>query len=191
VLFRYVLASKASGGPHQNVLEKVEKLEATVRRLFSNAQFRIEFLGSSELLQLARRGPKSSYTLKVDETISTANQIGFVCLVRLADYRAFITDNGTLQRHLFEANVRDYQGSTEVNQQIRQTLADKGPEDFWWLNNGISIIASRAALSSKDLTVEDPQIVNGLQTSSEVFNHFSGEITGGWQTPVGASDRAR
>jgi hypothetical protein len=34
-------------------------------------------------------------------------------------------------------------------------------------------VASQATQSAKTLTIEDPQIVNGLQTSTEIFNHFS------------------
>jgi hypothetical protein len=34
------------------------------------------------------------------------------------------------------------------------------------------MIASTATLSSKELTIEDPQIVNGLQTSTELFKYF-------------------
>lgn len=33
--------------------------------------------------------------------------------------------------HIFEANVRDYQGHNAVNQDIQNTLNDGSPEDFW------------------------------------------------------------
>jgi hypothetical protein len=96
----------------------------------------------------------------------------------LKDYYAFITDeNGNLTRRIFESNVRDYQGTTEVNEQIQATLRDNPGEEFWWLNNGITVIAAQATLSGKTLTVEDPQIVNGLQTSTVVFHHFKNQNT--------------
>jgi hypothetical protein len=58
-------------------------------------------------------------------------------------------------------------------------LASKGAEDFWWLNNGITIVAGKATQSGKALTLEDPQIVNGLQTCRMVFEHFAagGDLT--------------
>jgi len=59
-----------------------------------------------------------------------------------------------------------------VNEDIQRTLLSPGREDFWWLNNGITIVASKATQSGKTLTLEDPQIVNGLQTSTEVFNYY-------------------
>ncbi|GAI16788.1 unnamed protein product, partial [marine sediment metagenome] len=70
-----------------------------------------------------------------------------------------------MRLNLFEANVRDYQGKVEVNKAIGNTLLSAYSEDFWWLNNGVTVVASQASLSGKTLVVEDPQIVNGLQTS--------------------------
>jgi hypothetical protein len=59
-------------------------------------------------------------------------------------------------------NVRDYQGNTEVNQKIRDTLADTSCEDFWWLNNGISVLCTHATVSGKTLAIENAEVVNGL-----------------------------
>ena len=69
-------------------------------------------------------------------------------------------------------HVRDFQGSTEVNSEIMDSLNASQGEDFWWLNNGISIIAARASLGGKELTLEDPEIVNGLQTSTQIHSYF-------------------
>lgn len=159
--------------PDVNVQRKVEKLKAAVHRHFPSAEFFFEFLGASNLLALARRAPQTTYTLALAENpISSEGQVGFVCLVRVRDYFSFVTDEtGGLRRQLFEANVRDYQGRTEVNDEIQQSLQEKHPEDFWWLNNGITILAAKASQGGKALTIEDPQIVNGLQTSTEVFNY--------------------
>ncbi len=159
--------------PSTSVTRKVEKLKAVIERYFPSAQFRFEFLGASSLLALARRAPQTTHTLTLAESpVSSGGQVGFVCLVRIPDFFSFITDeHGELRRQIFEANVRDYQGRTEVNDEIQQSLQERHPEDFWWLNNGVSILASKASLSGRNLTIEDPQIVNGLQTSTEVFNY--------------------
>ena len=72
------------------------------------------------------------------------------------------------------ANVRDYQGHNNVNNDIKETLSNGTNEDFWWLNNGVTIIASEASLvTGKELLVVDPEIVNGLQTSNEIYDFFS------------------
>ena len=94
-------------------------------------------------------------------------------MVRLQDFYDFITDEHShLRKHIFESNVRDYQGSTRVNADIQASLREDMSEDFWWLNNGISILGSQASLGGKILTIEDPQIVNGLQTATEIHKYF-------------------
>jgi hypothetical protein len=169
---RYYYASKGEK-PDSNIEKKVEKLEVVVHRHFPSSEFSFTFLGASELLTLARRAPQTTYTLPLAENpISSAGQVGFVCLVRLRDYFIFISDNsGGLRRNIFEANVRDYQGRTAVNDDIQHSLQETHQEDFWWLNNGITVLASKASQSGKALTIEDPQVVNGLQSSTEVFNY--------------------
>jgi hypothetical protein len=150
-------------------------LKETVTARFSEVTVEVRFLGARELLASARRAPTRTLTLALAENpVSSSGQVGFVGLVYLRDYFKFITDERRqLRRQIFDANVRDYQGSNSVNEEIQQTLGSTGREDFWWLNNGVTVVASRASLSAKELTIEDPQIVNGLQTSSEIFNHFT------------------
>ena len=145
----YYLASRATE-VHPNVQKKTERLQQAVSKLFSSAAVTVEFIGCSELLKLARKTPSRSFSLQLAENpISSAGQVGFVCLVRLTDFHVFVTDGNALQRHIFEANVRDYQGSTEVNQEIRGSLANAGKEDFWWLNNGVTVLASKAVLTRR------------------------------------------
>jgi AIPR protein len=180
--FRYVYASKGdTANLHPNVRRKSELLGNEVTSLFKQAQYRFEFLGAAELFLLARRQAKTTYQLTLAENpISAAGDVGYVCLVKLRDYFAFLRDDqGGLHKTIFEANVRDYQGSTQVNAGIHASLVAKDREDFWWLNNGVTIVATKATLAGKSLTFEDPQIVNGLQTSTEVFSYFSSANTQG------------
>lgn len=94
-------------------------------------------------------------------------------VVRLAEFERFITDDdGKLDAALFEANVRDYEGETEVNRHIQETLARPDEEvDFWWLNNGVTIVAQDVQTKggTKYFQLRAPQIVNGLQTSHEIY----------------------
>lgn len=178
--FRCVYATRG-GEVHPNVARKSEILGEKIRAAFSTADYGFEFLGAPALLALARRTPPAAYELALAETpISSAGEVGYVCLVRMRDFDKFIRDeNGELRRNLFEANVRDYQGPTSVNEEIAHSLREKSGEDFWWLNNGVTIIAGKATQSGKALTLEDPQIVNGLQTSTEIFRYFSEANTDG------------
>ena len=170
----YFYATKGdTANVHPNVQRKVGKLEQSVTRFFSTSNFSFEFYGARELNTLAQRMPISTHTISLAENPISTGQEAFIGLVRLRDYYEFITDsNKRLFRNIFEANVRDYQGDVKVNKAIQETLRSADVEDFWWLNNGVTIIATRASLSGKTLTIEAPQIVNGLQTSSEVFKYF-------------------
>lgn len=151
----------------------MDKLREVISSMFSNSEFSFEFVGASRLLELTRDIPTTSRTLEVAESpIGTAGG-SYICLVDLKSYFKFISDAGSLARSLFESNVRDYQGSVIVNTGIRQTLQNAQSEDFWYLNNGVTIITPKAVLAGKQLTIEDPQIVNGLQTSHEIYQHFS------------------
>lgn len=154
------------------VQRRIETVKQSVAEIFSPCECNFACHGARELLELARREPPSSHQISFAEG-PISLQGGFVCLVRLADYYTFITDaSGALNRRLFDANVRDYQGSVAVNDAIRHTLEAPGPEDFWWLNNGITVVADDANLAGKTLTLKEPQVVNGLQTSSEVFKYY-------------------
>lgn len=163
---------KAVDGPHPNVVGKSEYLEAQLGGLFSSATFETHFLDARSLFQLSHQTPDHIRRLSLAENpISTDRAGGYVGLVRLGDFEDFITgENGELEVALFEANVRDYEGETSVNASIQATLsAAEEDVDFWWLNNGITIVANRVQLANKVLELESPQIVNGLQTSTEIY----------------------
>lgn len=159
---------------HPNTQTKSNDLKAKVPALFSDAETTFDFIGASNLLALVRQQPKTSFTLNLAESpISASGAVAYICLVKLNEWFSFVTDdNENIVSEIFEVNVRDYQGNTEVNREIQSSLQASGPEDFWWLNNGITVLASQAIQSGKALTLEDPQIVNGLQTSRQIYDFY-------------------
>lgn len=159
--------------PHPNVVEKVDKLKETITSLFGSAKFHFNFVGARQLLEASRRVPSLTRKLEFVETPIGTSAESYICLVTLPKYYEFICDNGKLSRSIFESNVRDYQGSVVVNTGIKRTLSNPESEDFWYLNNGVTIITPKAIVSGKMLTIEEPQIVNGLQTSHEIYEYFS------------------
>lgn len=158
---------------HPNVSGKVQKLQEDIVKMFSGAEFSFDFIGASKLLEMTRNVPSTSRALEVAESPIGTSEGSYLCLVSLSKYYEFISDSGSLARSIFESNVRDYQGSVVVNTGIRKTLENKESENFWYLNNGVTIITPKAVMAGKQLTIEDPQIVNGLQTSHEIYQYFS------------------
>ena len=127
---------------------------------------------ADKILSLSRAIKKEIFKLQLSESPIATQERGYICLVNLDDYYKFIIDEQEeIIKYIFDANVRDYQKNTAVNKEINESLKSDNPEDFWWLNNGITILSDSVKLSGKILTIQDPQIVNGCQTSFEIFNY--------------------
>ena len=159
---------------HSNVEMKIHDLKRELYRLFSDATLNFEFVTAGNLLDISRKERTTTKGLILKDNPISTQDGGYITISSLKSYYEFITQENKLLKYFFDANIRDYQGGVEVNKGINETLLNKGSEeDFWWLNNGITITASNASYSGKTLTIEDPQIVNGLQTSYEIFNYFN------------------
>lgn len=157
---------------HANLEAKSKELVDSVKAMFDEASVDFSFLGARELLALARQQPSQTFSLRFSKSLPGEN--GYVVLTLLKDFNSFLRNGGDTVRHnLFESNVRDYQGSTEVNSDISKTLQSTTDVDFWWLNNGVTVLSSKATQAGNAVTIENPQIVNGLQTSSQIAKFFS------------------
>jgi len=160
-----------------NLTSRAAQLEQTVRGLFGNVESTVQFLGATELLELARRQRTYSLRLRFIESYISREGRNYVVLASLPSYFDFVTDEqGRLRRYLFDSNVRDYLGEVLINRDIRNTLERKATaadEDFWWLNNGVTVLATHATVVGKELAVENVQIVNGLQTTETIYQCFS------------------
>ncbi|ARK03643.1 hypothetical protein B8281_01735 [Cellulosimicrobium sp. TH-20] len=157
---------------HPNTGEKGEVLRSTIAGCFAGADVSMEFLDAARITDLVREKPATSRKLALAENpISTDKAGGYIAVVKLDEYERFITgESGELDAGLFDANVRDYEGETAVNRSIQGTLESEDVGvDFWWLNNGVTIVATRVQPANKLLELESPQIVNGLQTSNEIY----------------------
>lgn len=160
---------------HSNVQKQAEDLKTDITGKLPGALVEVFFVGADQLIRLTQERVNDVFRLRISENpLSTTGQV-FIALTNLADYYKFIIDDsGKLIKHIFESNVRDYQGKTNVNNEIQDTLENPGTEEFWWLNNGVTILASEAsAPGGKELVIHNPEIVNGLQTSNEIFRFFS------------------
>lgn len=174
--FKYIYVAVANE-LHPNVQAQADELCDQVHQLFPGAttEVRVDFIDASHLMELINTQAMQHFNLPlVENPIAAGNRKDFVALVNLAHYYSFITDeNGTLRKYIFESNVRDYQGHNSVNNEIHNTLSEDTSEDFWWLNNGVTILASDISQATpKQLLITNPEIVNGLQTSNEIYQFF-------------------
>jgi AIPR protein len=173
----YIYASRGDTAQvAENVSARAYAVVAATKGLFSDCAVRFDFIGASEILSMARRQRTTTLRLTFIENFVSRAKSNYVVLVRLADYFQFVTDEkGLLRRYLFESNVRDYLGRNPVNEDIADSLNEAtriDQCDFWWLNNGVTIIATAANSAGKELSLENIQIVNGLQTTETIYTHF-------------------
>ena len=156
----------------ESIISRGKQAEQITKDFFGNSQTKFDFNGSTELVELHRKAPNFSLELPFSDDLSSGET--YILLVKLKDYYHFISDNGKLRRYLFDSNVRDFMGLNRVNEDIRNTLLNDNSPDFWWLNNGITILATGASMVGKSIQIQDIQIVNGLQTSESIFRYFDG-----------------
>jgi len=176
--FNIVYASRGDTSEvGESVQARAHQIEAEIPKLFSSCSARFRFTGAAELVEMHRKAKTFSLELPFLEHLATGKD-SYVLLVRLEDYWKFVSDeNRSLRRYLFDSNVRDYLGASGVNDDIARSLADEAAPDFWWLNNGVTILATNATVPGKAIQLQDIQIVNGLQTAETIFRHFQGGST--------------
>lgn len=160
---------------HPNTKQQADELKEVVKHSYPSSEVNVYFIGADNLMEMYNQDSEVRIDLELaDQPISLGNK-DYVALVNLATYYKFITDDASnLRKKYFEANVRDYQGKNSVNSCIASTLENVASEDFWWLNNGVTILASEITLiTNKSLQLVNPEVVNGLQTSREIYNYYS------------------
>lgn len=104
--------------------------------------------------------------------------------VRLLDLFYFLREyqrrTGNLDQ-LYERNVRQFLGNRrKINKGIAATL-NKSPDKFGLYNNGITIVVSNFSRDTPDgpVTMHDPYVVNGCQTTRTIWQVLDGKINAG------------
>lgn len=169
----YLVSNAAEGGLHKHLKNTRDALEKTVKgRMPHNTDVQVRLIGAEGLDELIRAEADFDGLVKfskppIRETRGTSQ--AFLGLVTVKQYLEFLRRGKTdvLRDEFFSVNVRDFAGSRNaVNAAIRKTLSEDSKTAFWWMNNGITILADGASEPANDSwLLKNPQIVNGLQTS--------------------------
>lgn len=93
--------------------------------------------------------------------------------IKASDLSVLVQEHGT---KIFQKNIRHYLGSVAVNTSIKETVQNR-PADFFYLNNGITALASSIVQSGTGATfrLEGFSIVNGAQTAGSIA--ISGNVS--------------
>jgi len=174
----YVYTTNAPERETNNVFDlKLTQLEETSRKVFSTDEISVSLFSSKELLSLYQSHKPNRLVIEFKDKPLFADYeeigVGYIGTVKLVKYKEFLTaENNEIRDDLFESNIRHFQGSVDVNKKIKNSIEKIKNEDFWWLNNGITVIAEEPKEVGKKLSIENIQIVNGLQTSYSIFNNY-------------------
>lgn len=104
-------------------------------------------------------------------------ELSLLATVKFSELKKLIlTSDKNLKEKLFIENVRNYIGSTPVNLDIKKTLDAVTERNYFpFLNNGLAIICDkieRHPVKEKEFTLTFPRIINGCQTTNELFKKF-------------------
>lgn len=107
--------------------------------------------------------------------------VGTVPLMDLFNFlKAYQNRTGNLDQ-LYEKNVRQFLGNRrKINKGIATTL-NESPDKFGLYNNGITIVVSSFARPAADgaVTMYDPYVVNGCQTTRTIWQVLDGKLQSG------------
>lgn len=108
---------------------------------------------------------------------------GLIVTVSAVDLIRLIADPkdpNHINRSIFNENIRIYLGSKNfVNKQIIESATGLQKTDFWYLNNGITIICDsykfNPGIPGAQIDLDNFQIVNGGQTANALFEVGKGD----------------
>ena len=169
----HIVSATLSTATNAKVDAMLPGLEKAIEAKFPNSTCKVDLWDAATLYEGAK---KQNVLVKKLPFVKSAisHGKGYVFLAKIKDYHDFITQDGEILDAMFEFNVRDYQSSAAVNKEIAATLKSTNDQaDFWWLNNGITILAEEAQSQDNKLTIKNPLVVNGLQTSHEIYRFFA------------------
>ena len=163
--------------PGRNAKAAARSLEASAKKYYSlTTVLPFNFAGVADLWRQYKIAPPKKKSIAVGRQFDTAE--GWVGLTTLTEYFDFLKDKNQdqlkIDDEMFESNVRGYALNAPVNARIAKTLKcpDEKPE-FWLLNNGITILSPKVTYGDGRLSIDNPRIVNGLQTSRRIFEYYS------------------
>jgi len=165
-----------------NVKRKREEIESTytkiIKDFFNNASFYFNFVDCKKLVEQKRKNEEPlkgvritipSFDKNFNPIIETKDGFkGYVASIKADDIAKLVKK---YQDSLFEKNVRGWLKYNKKNADIYDSATSDESELFWFMNNGITIIADKIYPNPFDLKweIENLQIVNGQQTARMLY----------------------
>lgn len=127
------------------------------------------------LLELPKEIRMAQAELILENSFENRDKNSIVAEVALKNLAGLINK---YHKYIFFSNIRNYKGLNKVNKVMQDTYKNH-PKDFWFYNNGITIVCKDYSFvrdnlkGRKTYKITAPQIVNGCQTASTIFNNWN------------------
>ncbi len=161
----------------QNLVSRIEsgKKDLEDTELFSTVS--VTACGAREIQQYYRQSKETldaefDFTNKVTLPSIPGINEAHIGILPMGTILRLISDSvGNVRKAVFEDNIRDFQGSSEINERIQTTLKDdEAALRFAVLNNGITIVCRNLRFTGARCKIDGFQVVNGCQTCHVLFN---------------------
>ncbi|MHC1698966.1 MAG: AIPR family protein, partial [Geobacteraceae bacterium] len=147
----------------QNVYAKIDDIKRNImeENIFSEIHF--DLVDASELQnkykQIGQAVSKSfEFAKRVTLPLISDVDESYIGVVEASTIIHLMSnDDGTLLSNVFYDNVRDFQGSNKVNDEIEDTLQSSYKDSFSILNNGITIVAESLVPTRDNFTITNYQ----------------------------------
>lgn len=142
-------------------------------------KFIIELIGIDELISLLQRKPVTRIIEFIQSPVEIEAPVkSYIGVVNAKHLIEILLDNKnkSLEKSFFEDNVRHFLGLDKAINKTMKETASKEPKNFWYFNNGITMVSDEIeSISQKKYRVQNPQVVNGLQTLYSLYELYRNE----------------
>lgn len=168
----YAISGEWHEDEHFNA--KIEALNDRLSKFDFISDYSIRHLDASSLIRIHEENNNSFTTvinwignLELQEVEKIDDSQVILCQAN-EFLKLLVGEEDNLRRSLFADNIRDFQGNTNINEDMLETIKHN-PSEFLLKNNGITIVCSKLIRSIRKFTITNPQIVNGCQTSNVIY----------------------
>lgn len=174
----------ATCGDKNKIPSKIKHRQENLAKVLSwVGDISFEFWGAQELFDLSTKTEERLTLEFIDQPLDLSEKgsqlrgyAGFMRGKTLLE--ALLDQNKRFKDELTEGNVRFFLGEdTSINSAIIETASSTKAENFWAMNNGITIIGDEIRPGGKyEIVLDNPQIVNGCQTLHCLYDVYKQNI---------------
>jgi hypothetical protein len=112
--------------------------------------------------------PNVEYDKLVFDDAGNMLTFGESCVINISAF-SLKTLYSKYRNGLLAQNLRYYVKHKTIDRDVETTIT-KDPGDFWYKNNGITVICDRYEISGKEIKLWNFSVINGGQTTKKIFD---------------------